>query len=153
MKVIRLNTSAAAAGTISMGYLKDPTSPTWNRDPAVRLYRQIMRRYLPGRKASDVYHYYGMAVAHSMVHALRKSGRNLSRAGLQRAVTHLNQTDNPSCSRASRSARRLATTSPSPGRSSSGTARRVSGYRSAASWRLADHREDSAAARREEIHN
>ena len=96
MKVIRLNTSArATAGTISMGYLKDPTSPTWNRDPAVRLYRQIMRRYLPGRKASDVYHYYGMAVAHSMVHALRKSGRNLSRAGLQRAVTHLNQTDNP----------------------------------------------------------
>jgi branched-chain amino acid transport system substrate-binding protein len=96
MKVIRLNTSApATAGTISMGYLRDPTSPTWNRDPAVRLYRQIMRRYLPGRKASDVYHYYGMAVAHSMVHALRKSGRNLSRAGLQRAVTHLNQTDNP----------------------------------------------------------
>ncbi|HEY7706875.1 MAG TPA: ABC transporter substrate-binding protein [Gaiellaceae bacterium] len=96
MKVIRLNTNArATAGTISMGYLKDPTSPTWNRDPAVRLYRQIMRRYLPGRKASDVYHYYGMAVANSMVHALRKAGRNLTRSGLQRAVTHLNQTDNP----------------------------------------------------------
>jgi branched-chain amino acid transport system substrate-binding protein len=96
MKVIRLNTSArATAGTISMGYLKDPSSPTWARDPAIRLYRQIMRRYLPGRKATDVYHYYGMAVAHSMVHALRKSGRNLTRAGFQRAVTHLAQTDNP----------------------------------------------------------
>ena len=96
MKLIRLNTSArATTGTMSMGYLKDPTSPTWNRDPAIRLYRQIMRRYLPGRKASDVYHYYGMAVAHSMVHALRKAGRNLTRGGLQRAVTHLNQTDNP----------------------------------------------------------
>ena len=96
MKVIRLNTSArATAGTISMGYLKDPTSPTWARDPAILLYRRIMRRYLPGRKASDVYHYYGMAVANSMVHALRKAGRNPTRAGLQRAVTHLNQTDNP----------------------------------------------------------
>jgi branched-chain amino acid transport system substrate-binding protein len=96
MKVIRLNTSSrATTGTISMGYLKDPTSPTWKRDRAILLYRQIMRRYLPGRKASDVYHYYGMAVAHSMVHALRKSGRNLSRAGLRNAVTHLNQTDNP----------------------------------------------------------
>ncbi|HEX2291786.1 MAG TPA: ABC transporter substrate-binding protein, partial [Gaiellaceae bacterium] len=32
MKVIRLNTSArATAGTISMGYLKDPSSPTWAR--------------------------------------------------------------------------------------------------------------------------
>jgi branched-chain amino acid transport system substrate-binding protein len=96
MKVIRLNTSArATAGTISMGYLKDPTSPTWARDPAVRLYRKIMHRYLPGRKASDVYHYYGMAVANSMVYALRRAGRNPTRAGLQRAVTHLNQTDNP----------------------------------------------------------
>jgi branched-chain amino acid transport system substrate-binding protein len=96
MKLIRLNTSAkATAGTISMGYLKDPTSPTWNRDPAIRLYRQIMRRYLPGRKATDVYHFYGMAVAHSMVHSLRKAGRNLTRAGLQRAVTHLSENDNP----------------------------------------------------------
>lgn len=96
MKVIRINTSArATTGTISMGYLKDPTSPTWNQDPAVRLYRQIMRRYLPGRKASDVYHYYGMAVARSMVNALRKSGRNLTRAGFQRAVTHLDESDNP----------------------------------------------------------
>jgi ABC-type branched-subunit amino acid transport system substrate-binding protein len=96
MSVIRFNTNAkATAGTISMGYLKDPTSPTWARDPAIRLYRQIMRRYLPNRKATDVYHYYGMAVAHSMVHALRKSGKNLTRAGLLRAVTHLNQRDNP----------------------------------------------------------
>ena len=96
MRVIRFNTSEkATAGTISLGYLKDPTSPTWNRDPGVKLYRRIMRRYLPGRKASDVYHYYGMAVAHSMVHALRKSGRTLTRASLLRAATRLNQMDNP----------------------------------------------------------
>jgi branched-chain amino acid transport system substrate-binding protein len=96
MNVIRFNTSArATAGTTSMGYLKDPTSPTWARDPAVRLYRRIMRRYLPRRRAADVYHYYGMAVARSMVHALRKSGRNLTRAGLLRAVTRMNETDNP----------------------------------------------------------
>ncbi|MBA2359654.1 MAG: ABC transporter substrate-binding protein [Actinobacteria bacterium] len=96
MRVIRFNTSpAATAGSISMGYLKDPTSKTWARDPAIRLYRQIMRRHLPGSKTSDVYHYYGMAVAHSMVHALRKAGRKLTRAGLQRAVTHMNQADNP----------------------------------------------------------
>ena len=96
MKVIRFNTSSrATAGTISMGYLKDPTSPTWARDPAIKLYRQIMRRYLPSRKATDVYHYYGMAVANSMVYALRRSGRNLTRAALQRAVTRMNQTNNP----------------------------------------------------------
>lgn len=96
MGVIRLNTSARATeGAISMGYLKDPTSPLWAKDPGVRLYRQIMRRYLPRSKPSDVYHFYGMAVAHSMTHALRKAGRNLSRAGLLRAVTHLDQRGNP----------------------------------------------------------
>jgi branched-chain amino acid transport system substrate-binding protein len=96
MRVIRFNTSPrATAGAISMGYLKDPTSPTWARDPAVRLYRQLMRRYLSSRKAGDVYHYYGMAVAHSMVHALRRSGRNLTRASFLRAVTSMNQADNP----------------------------------------------------------
>jgi hypothetical protein len=36
-----------------------------------------------------------MAVAHSMVHALRRSGRNLTRAAFLRAVTSLNQADNP----------------------------------------------------------
>jgi branched-chain amino acid transport system substrate-binding protein len=96
MRVIRFNTGArATAGAISMAYLKDPTAPMWNRDPGVRLYRQIMRRHLPRGRVSDVYHYYGMAVAHSMVHALRAAGRNLTRAGLLRAVTHMNQTDNP----------------------------------------------------------
>ena len=96
MGVIRLNTSARATeGAISMGYLKDPTSPMWAKDPGVRLYRQIMRRYLPRSKPSDVYHFYGMAVAHSMAHALRKAGRNLTRAGLLRAATRLDQKDNP----------------------------------------------------------
>lgn len=96
MGVIRLNTNARATeGAISMGYLKDPTSPMWAKDPGVALYRRIMRRYLPRSKPSDVYHFYGMAVAHSMAHALRKAGRNLTRAGLLRAVTHLDQRDNP----------------------------------------------------------
>jgi branched-chain amino acid transport system substrate-binding protein len=96
MGVIRLNTSARATeGAISMGYLKDPTSPLWAKDPGVRLYRRIMRRYLPRSKPSDVYHFYGMAVAHSMAHALRKAGRNLSRAGLLRSATRLDQRDNP----------------------------------------------------------
>lgn len=48
-----------------------------------------MRRYAPGRNADEVVHLYGMAVAYSMVQALRAAGRNLTRAGLLRAATHL----------------------------------------------------------------
>ena len=53
------------------------------------------------------------------------------------AVTHLNQTDNFSAP-GRRGPYKRPQLPRSPGRNSSGTARRVSGYRSAASWRLAD---------------
>jgi branched-chain amino acid transport system substrate-binding protein len=36
-----------------------------------------------------------MAFAFTMVDALRKAGRSLTRAGLLRAATHLAETDNP----------------------------------------------------------
>jgi branched-chain amino acid transport system substrate-binding protein len=85
----------ATNNSIAMAYLKDPTNPRWRTDKGVQLYRDIMRRFAPGRNANDIYHYYGMAVAHTMVTALRQAGRNLSRASLLRAATHLNETDNP----------------------------------------------------------
>ena len=93
MGVIRLNTSARATeGAISMGYLKDPTSPMWAKDPGVRLTRSCAAT--SRGRSPDVYHFYGMAVAHSMAHALRKAGRNLTRAGLC-VATRLDQKDNP----------------------------------------------------------
>jgi branched-chain amino acid transport system substrate-binding protein len=82
-------------GTISMAYLKDPTNPRWAKDPGVRLYKEVMRRFAPGRKATDVYHFYGMAAAFTMVDTLRRAGRNLTRHGLLRAATRLNETNNP----------------------------------------------------------
>jgi branched-chain amino acid transport system substrate-binding protein len=48
-----------------------------------------MRKYDPGGKATDVYNWYGMTVAWTMVQTLRKAGRNLTRAGLLRAAQHL----------------------------------------------------------------
>jgi branched-chain amino acid transport system substrate-binding protein len=96
MKTATLSAGARTVeGTISMAYLKDPTNPRWAKDAGVRLYRDIMRRYAPTRRATDVYHYYGMAVAFTMVDALRRAGRNLTRESLLRAATHLNETDNP----------------------------------------------------------
>ena len=50
-----------------------------------------MKRYAKGQDASNVYYYYGMAVAFTMVDALRHAGRNLTRKTLMRAATHLNE--------------------------------------------------------------
>src|SRR3712207_6633148 len=77
MRIVELSAGRRAVeNAVSMVFLKDPTSAYWAKDPAVLLYRRLMKRYAPGRKATDVYHYYGMAVAHSFVTALRNAGRN-----------------------------------------------------------------------------
>jgi branched-chain amino acid transport system substrate-binding protein len=81
-------------GSISIVFLKDPNDPKWARDPGIRLYRQIMRRFGSGNPR-DVYNVYGMSVAFTFVDALRKAGRNLTRRGLMNAVNNLNETNNP----------------------------------------------------------
>lgn len=96
MRIATLSTSPKVTeNAISMAWLKDPTNPRWAKDKGVRLYKEIMRRYYPGGRTTDVYNYAGMAFAFTMVDALKKAGRNLTRAGLLRAATHLNETDNP----------------------------------------------------------
>jgi branched-chain amino acid transport system substrate-binding protein len=94
MAVARASSSPReTAGSLSIAFVKDPTSPRWAKDPAVLLYRKILRTYLPGSHADDVYNYYGMAVAYTMVDALRHAGRNPTRESLLRAATHLNETN------------------------------------------------------------
>jgi branched-chain amino acid transport system substrate-binding protein len=78
-------------GSISIAFVKDPTAQQWATDKTVRLYKTIVRRFLPDAKPDDVFNYYGMAVAYTMVDTLKKAGRNLTRAGVLRAATHLNE--------------------------------------------------------------
>jgi branched-chain amino acid transport system substrate-binding protein len=96
IEVVRRNAGTNAVdGAISSAFLKDPTDPALARDPGVRLYRQILRRYLPSARVKEVAHLYGMAVAHTMVVALRKAGRQPTRASLRRAATSLDDSTNP----------------------------------------------------------
>jgi branched-chain amino acid transport system substrate-binding protein len=96
MEVVQRNTSKRLVeGAISSQFLKDPTDPAMARDPGVKLYKQILRRYLPGAKVKEVAHLYGMAVAFTMVDALRRAGAQPTRASLLRAATHLNERANP----------------------------------------------------------
>jgi branched-chain amino acid transport system substrate-binding protein len=94
MKIARANTSARQLdGSISIAFVKDPTSKEWAKDKTVRLYKTVLRRYLPSAKADDVFNYYGMAVAYTMVDTLRRAGRNPTREGVLRAATHLDETN------------------------------------------------------------
>lgn len=84
-----------AEGSISLVFLKDPTERKWAQDPAMKLYRQIMSRYAKGANVNDVYHVYGMAVGYTMVDALKKAGKNLTRAGIMKATANINEPANP----------------------------------------------------------
>jgi branched-chain amino acid transport system substrate-binding protein len=81
-------------GTISIVFLKDPTDPRWAKDPGIRLYRTIMKRF-KGTNSNDVYNVYGMSVAHTFVEALKKAGKNPTRDGIMRAARHLNIHNDP----------------------------------------------------------
>jgi hypothetical protein len=94
MKIARVASSRKQVeGSVSIAFVKDPTSKQWAKDRTVRLYKSILQRFLPGAKADDVFNYYGMAVAYTMVDTLRKAGPNLTRAGVLKAATHLNETN------------------------------------------------------------
>jgi len=94
MAIVRASVGKDADGTISIAFVKDPTNAKlWGRDPAIALYRKVLRCCLPGGKFADVYNYYGMAAAYTMVDALRGAGKQPTRASLLRAATHLDETN------------------------------------------------------------
>jgi branched-chain amino acid transport system substrate-binding protein len=96
MAVARQGTNGKETGNaLSVAFVKDPTSPAWRKDKAVALYKSIMKRYFAGGRISDVYNWYGMTVAFSMVDALKHAGRNPTRDSLRRAMTHMDERNNP----------------------------------------------------------
>ena len=95
MGIARFNAPELTKGALSIAFVKNPNDPIWAKDKAVALYRSIMRKYNPTGKPTDVYNWYGMTVAWTMVETLRKAGRNLTRAGLLRAAQSLDTQANP----------------------------------------------------------
>jgi hypothetical protein len=82
-------------GARSIAFVKNPNDPIWARDPATALYRRIMRTHNSSGSMTNVYNWYGMTVAWTMVETLRRAGRNLTRAGLLRAAQSIDTTRNP----------------------------------------------------------
>jgi branched-chain amino acid transport system substrate-binding protein len=95
MAIARFNAPELTRGARSIAFVKNPNDPIWAKDRAVAVYRSIMRRYDPSGDPTDVYNWYGMTVAWTMVETLRKAGRNLTRAGLLKAAQSLDTRANP----------------------------------------------------------
>jgi branched-chain amino acid transport system substrate-binding protein len=82
-------------GSISIVFLKDPTDPQWKNDAAMKLYRQILSQYAPDANVNDPLHVYGMAVAWTAANALKKTGKDLTRASLLKVLDTFTATGNP----------------------------------------------------------
>ena len=81
-------------GSLSIVFLKDPTDAHWAKDPGIRLYRSIMKRY-KGGNPNDVYAVYGMSAAHTFVATLKQAGKNPTRDSIMKAALRLNIKNDP----------------------------------------------------------
>jgi branched-chain amino acid transport system substrate-binding protein len=93
--IMKLNPQGTAEGAISVLWGKDPATPKFAKDPGVALAAKIVKKYVPGGNPSDGFLVAGMAEAFTMVDALNRAGKNLTRKGFMAAVTHLNEPNNP----------------------------------------------------------
>jgi branched-chain amino acid transport system substrate-binding protein len=94
MRIVHLNAPRqTGVGATSTAFLHDPTNPTQKSSAGVKLYLQIMKRYLPNEDPKAVAHMYGMMAAYSMVEALKGAGKSPTRASLLHAAQNLNITN------------------------------------------------------------
>ena len=87
---------AAVAGVISTIYLKDPANHArYAGDAGMKLYNEIMAKYLPGADKDDGNYLYGVSIAFTMVDVLRRAGKDLTRKKVMDIATNLVEKDNP----------------------------------------------------------
>ena len=82
---------AAAKGIVSNTYIKDPESPQYTSDAAMRDYKAQLKKYAPRLNPDEPFNVYGWAVAQTMVDTLKKAGKDLSRDNVMKAARSLDE--------------------------------------------------------------
>jgi ABC-type branched-subunit amino acid transport system substrate-binding protein len=78
-----------AKDIISTAYLKDPTDPTWDKDPAVVKWRAFMDKYYPDGDKTNANNLYGYVQSEAMVQVLKQCGDNLTRENVMKQAANL----------------------------------------------------------------
>ena len=84
MQIVQLSAGTQTSASARRRRRSSTTRRTRRRSDSagVKLYLQIMKRYLPNEDPKAVAHIYGMMAAYAMVDALKHAGKNPTRAGL-----------------------------------------------------------------------
>jgi len=80
-----------ARGILSTAYLKDPTDPQWQTDPAYKDWLAFMDRYYPGGDKTSSFPVYGYTVAQTLVQVLKQCGDDLTRENVMKQAASLHQ--------------------------------------------------------------
>jgi branched-chain amino acid transport system substrate-binding protein len=86
---------AVAAGAVSVVYLKDPGDPRWAGDPGIALFERVLTKYARVGDLKNRDYVAGMASAFTLVDALKKAGKNPTRAGIMATARRLSEANNP----------------------------------------------------------
>lgn len=84
---------ADLSGDITTYYLEDTIHHP--NSAGTKLYKSILAKYDPKANPIDYNNVYGMAVAWTFVQALKAEGKNPTRAGLMKGLTHIRRWKNP----------------------------------------------------------
>jgi len=82
-------------GMISTQYLKDPTDPEWDNDPALKTWRAFMNKYNPSGDQKDAALVFAYGCAMTMTQVLKQCNGNFSRASIMRQAENLHNVEIP----------------------------------------------------------
>jgi len=86
----------AVNGVITTYYLKDPANHArYGGDKGMKLYNEIMDKYLPKADKDDGNFLYGVSIAYTMADVLRKAGKDLTRKKVMDIAANFTEKDNP----------------------------------------------------------
>ena len=82
-------------GLITALYVKDPTDPQWEKDPAMKNWLAWMNKYYPDGNVKDNFNVYGYAAAQTMVQVLKQCEDDLTRENVMRQAANLKNLEIP----------------------------------------------------------
>ena len=84
-----------SVGLVTALYMKDPTDPQWEKDAALKTWRDWMQKYYPDGNTSDVLNISGYAAAQTLVQVLKQCGDDLTRENIMRQAANLKNLEIP----------------------------------------------------------
>jgi branched-chain amino acid transport system substrate-binding protein len=78
-----------SVGIVSTNYLKDPTDPQWNADPAKKEWEAFMDKYYPDGNKLSSFTVYGYLVSQTLEQVLKQAGNELTRENVMKQAASL----------------------------------------------------------------